>query len=67
MAENHIARLTRERDEAQALVRQIREDLTDLLKYLGSPKFHGPENNYVHISTDIWPKLLEIQFKTCGQ
>lgn len=33
--------------------------LSDLMAYLESPKFHG--NDYVHVSTDLFPKLREIR------
>lgn len=35
--------------------------LSDLMAYLESSKFRGPENDYVHVSTDIFPKIREIR------
>ena len=64
MAENHIARLTRERDEAQATIRATRDELREIIHYLQTPKFHGAGNDYVHISTDIMPKLLRLSMAT---
>lgn len=63
---NHIARITNERDELQALVRQVREELTFLQHYLTSSKFSAPDSDYVHVRTDILPKINRIQFMTCG-
>jgi len=62
MAENHIARLMRERDETQQLLKEMQSDLRDLLHYLQTPKFHG-DNDYIHIRTDLMPKLLQIHCK----
>ena len=64
MAENHIARLIRERDDAQATIRATREELREIIHYLQAPKFHGAGNDYVHISTDIMPKLLRLSMVT---
>ena len=63
MKENHIARLIRERDEYAAQVKDARNALIDVMHYLQTPKFHGVENDYVHVSTDIMPKLIGLQFK----
>lgn len=35
--------------------------LSDLMAYLESGKFQGPENDYVHVKTDIFPKIREIR------
>ena len=35
--------------------------LSDLMSYLESSKFQGPDNDYVHVSTDIFPKVREIR------
>ncbi len=66
MKENHIARLIRERDDYAAQMREAREAreaLVDIMHYLQSTKFHGVENDYVHVSTDMMPKLIALQFK----
>jgi len=63
MAENHIARLIRERDEYAVQMREARDALVDIMHYLQSPKFHGVDKDYVHVSTDIMPKLISLQFK----
>ena len=63
MKENHIARLIRERDEYAAQMRDAREALVDIMHYLQGTKFHGVENDYVHVSTDMMPKLIALHFK----
>ncbi len=35
--------------------------LSDLMAYLESSKFHGDGNDYVHVRTDIFPKIREIR------
>ena len=66
MAENHIARLIRERDEALATIRKVREALTDMQHYYTSSKFHGVDADYAHVSTDVMPRLREVTFMTIG-
>lgn len=63
---NHIARLTQERDEAQATIRKIREELLEISHYLQSSKFTAPDCDYVHVRTDILPKITAVHFLTCG-
>lgn len=58
---NHIARLTEELAESRELVRIARQNLVELEAYLLSSKFQGPGNDYVHVRTDILPKLREIR------
>ena len=59
---NHIARLISERDEAQATLRAARDMLTDLELYLTSSKFAAPDADYVHVRTDILPKIARVRF-----
>lgn len=35
--------------------------LSDLMTYLESSKFQGSDNDYVHVKTDIFPKIREIR------
>jgi hypothetical protein len=60
---NHIARLTNERDEALEALRNARDMLTDLELYLTSSKFAAPDADYVHVRTDILPKIARVRFK----
>ena len=62
---NHIARLISERDEARAAIREARDMLTDIELYLTGRKFH--EEDYVHVRTDILPKIAAVRFGLCGQ
>jgi hypothetical protein len=59
---NHITRLISERDSAQATIRQARELLTEIELYLTSSKFAAPDSDYVHVRTDILPKIARARF-----
>ena len=58
---NHIARLTGERLEALAQLAAARELVLELEAYLLSSKLHGPDNDYVHVRTDLLPKLAQVR------
>lgn len=58
---NHIARLTGERLEALEQLAAARELVLELEAYLLSAKFHGPDNDYAHVRTDILPKLAHVR------
>ena len=62
---NHIHTLTRQRDEARATIDETRDALNELLGYLGSDKFSGA-GDYVHIRTDLMPKLLQLRLTLCN-
>jgi hypothetical protein len=64
---NHITRLTNEREEAWAAIRAAREELTQIEHYLTSSKFTAPDCDYVHVRTDILPKIASVRFSLCGQ
>lgn len=61
---NHIARLTQDRNEAAAKLKAVQEELIALEAYLTSSKFQGPDNDYVHVRTDLLPKLSTIRMMT---
>ena len=63
---NYITFLQNDRDELRALVRQMREELLDITLYLQSRKFTGPDMDYVHVKTDILPKVEKVRFLSCG-
>ena len=63
MSENHIHRITRERDEAFQQLTQVRNMLCDIELYLTSAKFtNSPDDDYVHVRTDILPKIATVRF-----
>jgi hypothetical protein len=47
--------------EASEALANARKSISELMAYLETSKFQGPENDYVQISTDIFPKLREIR------
>jgi len=51
-------------DKNEAQGRAVAEAITllsDLMSYLESSKFKGADNDFVHVSTDIFPKIREIR------
>jgi hypothetical protein len=56
---NHIHRLTQERDEARAALRETERRLSALMAYLCSDKFAN--DDYVHVRTDMLPRISEIK------
>jgi hypothetical protein len=58
---NHIARLTTDRNEALEQLSAARELILELEAYLLSAKFAGPDNDYVHVRTDLLPKLAHVR------
>ena len=63
---NHIHTLTRQRDDARATIEDVRNELNELLAYLDSDKFGTPDGDYVHIRTDLMPKLLKLRLTLCN-
>ena len=59
---NHIARLISERDEAWETIREARDMLSEIERYLTSSKFAAPDCDYVHVRTDILPKIAQARF-----
>lgn len=58
---NHIARLTQDRDTARQTLTDTTDAINQLIGYLCSTKFAGPDNDFVHIRTDLMPKLLALR------
>lgn len=58
---NYIKRLQDEKKDLLQTLNDIQWKLIDLEVYLTSSKFHGSDNDYVHVSTDMLPKLREVR------
>lgn len=58
---NYIQSLREANDEKTALICDAVEEITSLMAYLQTAKFQGPDCDYVHIQTDLFPKLREIR------
>lgn len=63
---NHIERLTRERNETREVLSDALEMVHDLMLYLHSSKFAAPDCDYIHVRTDLLPKLCDIRRKLRG-
>ena len=60
MAKPYITTLQeRVQDKAAALF-DSEQELMGIITYLQSSKFHGVDKDYVHVSTDIMPKLTAL-------
>ena len=58
---NYIQSLREANDEKTALICGAVEELTSIMAYLQTAKFQGPDNDFIHIKTDLFPKLREIR------
>jgi hypothetical protein len=60
---NYIKRLEQERWLLREQLTSARKQVAAIEAYLLSDKFHGPENDYVHVRTDMLPKLAALKFE----
>ena len=60
MKGNYIKRLEAENAELKAKLEAVRNLLTETEAYLWTDKFAGIENDYVHVRTDMLPRLHAI-------
>ena len=58
---NYIKSLEQERWLLTEQITTARKLIVELEAYLLSDKFHGPNNDHVHVRTDILPKLAAIK------
>ena len=56
-----IARLTTERRELLEQLRDARDMIAELEAYLLSSKFAGPDNDFMHVRTDLLPKISRVK------
>ena len=61
---NYIKRLENENLELKGKLAIVNAMLLETIGYLMTDKFAGIENDYVHVRTDILPKLAEIRGET---
>lgn len=57
---NYIKQLQEDKKELQAKLNEVSDELMELRVYLASEKFQGVGNDYVHVSTDIRPKIENV-------
>jgi hypothetical protein len=58
---NYISKLQHDGDALRCTIADTAAELGELLSYLGSDKFNGPDCDHVHIRTDLMPKLLRLR------
>jgi hypothetical protein len=60
----YAARMTAERDTYADQLDSVRNLLIEIEVYLASPKFHGADNDFIHVTTDILPKIRAARVAT---
>lgn len=60
---NYIKRLQQTEIQMTRDVWELESDILDIVLYLRSEKFNTTERDYVHVSTDILPKLNALLYK----
>ena len=63
---NYISFLQDQREETARQLLTARTELVEILHYLQSSKFNGPDADYVHVRTDILPKLTRLNTTLAG-
>jgi hypothetical protein len=58
---NYIKQLQEENKELKEIIKSINEKTLDHLRYFNLPKFKGIENDFCHVSTDIYGKIDELK------
>lgn len=61
---NYIHRLETENRDLRQQLKDVQRQLLDIEVYLTTPKFQGPDNDYVHVRTDILPKIIGVRVNT---
>lgn len=57
---NYIHKLQAENARLRELIGEAEEQLSFMVAYLHSAKFHGPEHDWVCVSNDILPKVRNV-------
>lgn len=60
---NHIARLQADNRALIEQIARVRDELVELEVYLTSDKFAAPDADYVHVRTDILPKIRRLKME----
>lgn len=58
---NYIKRLQLDKIQLETKLLVAMDELAQLQCYLLSPKFQGIDNDYVHVRTDLLPRLAHIK------
>ncbi len=59
---NHILKMKLDKQETTEKIWNCEEKLVELLIYLSSSKFSSVGDDYIHVSTDLKPKLYELLY-----
>ena len=58
---NYFAKLKTENEQLKTGIENAIAQLIQYQSYLNSQKFAGIENDFAHVSTDVYPKFTEIK------
>jgi hypothetical protein len=58
---NYIKKIQQENEALKEGINLVIGEFIELQKYLNSDKFNGIENDYIHVKTDIYPKITAIK------
>ena len=61
MKNNYIQKLKAENEELKKGIETAINELIDYQKYYALPKFAGIENDFAHVSTDVYAKITTIK------
>lgn len=63
---NYIKQLQTENQELKNSMEYALELLIEMQSYYSSDKFMGPENDYAHIKTDVYPRISALKMYIAG-
>lgn len=58
---NYIKQLKNENENLKNSIEQAINELIEYQRYFNSSKFSGIENNFAHVSTDIYIKITSLK------
>jgi hypothetical protein len=64
---NHIVKLQQENKELKQAIEDAIQLIVDMQAYYNSEKFHGFENDFAHVKTDVYPKISFLKMFLSGK
>lgn len=58
---NYIKQLQEENENLKSQLNEVNKTAIEYLQYLSLPKFRGTDNDFCHVSTDIFWKIHNIK------
>tara|TARA_R110000868_G_scaffold50875_2_gene161973 strand:- start:11809 stop:12018 length:210 start_codon:yes stop_codon:yes gene_type:complete len=63
---NHIVKLQQENKALKQAIEDAIEMTIGLQQYYNSDKFKGIDNDYAHVTTDVYPKISYLKMFLAG-